>query len=356
MSRVYKAPTNRFVIDGDRVRIAPGSEVHKVSGTSMGGILGVSPWATPFTVACNLMGLGIEDISDKPAVKVGIALEGKIIDYADKTYPNVGSFFPAEKIFEKRAGDHDAWVSDFEDDTFAGHVDGIVMNDDGDFILEVKTSSNMEAWADGVPRYYQLQTLLYNHFITKRDKVYFVLGKVNENTYGDYHTWIANENTVALFEVPVDHVAEEEILQEVREWYAEYVLNGVTPPYDPNNPIDVELFEHLRNISGSVDEKKRLLSEYRRLRLEIDAHEADIKDKYDACEAIRVQLKDYLDANGISELVAEDKDDNGMPVTAKAVMQVQNRKGLDELRMEKDGIDLNKYRTTKQVKIMKLKE
>lgn len=356
MARVYKAPENKFVIDGDVIRVAPGSKIHKVSGTSMGGILGISPWSTPFTVACNLLGLGIEDISDKPAVKVGIALEGTIIDYAARTYPKVGEFFPAEKIFAKRAGDHNSWTSDFEDETFAGHVDGIVMNEDGDFILEVKTTGNIDAWAEEVPRYYQLQTLLYNHFITKQDKVYFLLGKVNEFTYGDYHTWIPNENTVALFEVPIDHEAEEKILDEVREWYEEYILNGVTPPYNPDSPIDVELFNHLQNIAGSVEERKRLVKEFKDLRYEIDSYEADIKDKYDALEALKTQLKDYMTANGLSELKSVDVNEDGIEETSKVVVQVQNRKGLDELAMEKDGIDLNKYRTTKQVTILKLKE
>lgn len=356
MSRIYKPPTNKFTIEGDVIRVAPGSEVHKVSGTSMGGILGVSPFATPFTVACNLLGVASEDISDKPAVKVGIALEGKIIDYADKTYPSVGAFFPAEKIFEKRAGDHNSWTSDFEDDTFAGHVDGIVMSDDGDYILEVKTSANMDSWADGVPRYYQLQVALYNYFITKRDLAYVVLGKVNENTYGDYHTWIANENTVALFEMPIDQEMFEETLDTVREWYSKYILNGVTPPYDPDNPMDVEMFNHLQNIAGDIEEKKRLVNEYRMTRYEIDSHEADIKDKYDYLETLKAQLKDYMVANRLSELTFDEEDESGAKVGPKVVIVTQNRKGLDELAMEKDGIDLTKYRTIKQVTSLKLKE
>ena len=79
------------------------------------------------------------------------------------------------------------------------------------------------------------------------------------------------------------------------------------------------------------------------------------KDKYDALEGIKVQLKDYLSANGLSELSAEDEED-GMPVTSKVVLQIQNRKSLDELAMERDGIDLNKYKVTKQINVLKLKE
>lgn len=349
MARKYKAPTNKYTIEGNRIRVAPGSEVHKVSGTSMAGILGCSPWSTPFTIACNLLGLCSEDIGDKPAVKVGVALEGKIIDYADKTYTTTGAFFPAEKIFEKRAGDHDAWVSDFEDDTFAGHVDGIVMAEDGDYILEVKTSGNMDSWVEGVPEYYQLQVMLYNYFITKQDRAYVLLGRVNENTYADYHSWIPNENTVALFDMPIDQEAFEATLDQVRKWYEEYILNGVTPPYDPSNQADVEMYEHLVSIARDVEEMRVLVDQYRDLTWEIDSIEAEHKDLYDAREALKGQLKDYMEAHELSTI-----DDSGEG--AKVVLAEQVRKSLDEAAMEKDGIDLDKYRIRKTVKTFKLKD
>lgn len=349
MSRTYRPPTNKYTIDGDRIRIEPGSEIHKVSGTSMAGILGLSPWSSPFQVACNLMGLCKEDISDKPAVKVGVALEGQIIDYADKTYTTVGAFFPADAIYEKRLGDHDAWVSDFEDDTFAGHVDGIVMNDDGDFILEVKTSSNMESWLEGVPEYYKLQVALYNRFITKQDKAYVLLGKVNEFTYADYHTWIPNESTVALFEMPIDQEAFEDTLDKVRAWYDEYVRAGVTPPYDPTNPGDVEMFEHLKGLLNDVEEMKALVDQFRDLTWEIDNIEAEHKDKYDAREALKGRIKDYMEAHSLSML-------SDTCMGCKVVLSEQVRKSLDEKAMEADGIDLEKYRIRKIVKTFKLKE
>lgn len=349
MSRTYRPPTNKYAVDGDCIRVAEGSEVHKVSGTSMAGILGCSPWSTPFQVACNLLGVCSEDISDKPAVKVGVALEGKIIDYADKSYPSIGAFFPAEKIYEKRAGDHDSWVSDFEDETFAGHVDGIVMTEDGDYILEVKTSGNMESWVDGVPIYYQLQVMLYNRFVTRQDKAFVLLGRVNENTYADYHSWIPNENTVALFEMPIDEALFEEKLEYVRNWYETFILKGVTPPYDPTNQGDVDMYNHLVGLAKDVEEVRTMVDRYRDLTWEIDNLEAEHKDKYDAREALKTQIKEYMEAHELSSL-----DDTG--AGTKAVLSEQVRKSLDERAMEKDGIDLDKYRIRKTVKIFKLKE
>lgn len=349
--RSYKPPTNKFTVEDSVVRVAPGSEVHKVSGTSMAGILGVSPWSSPFQVACNLLGLGQEDISDKPAVKVGIALEDKIIKYADKAYPQYGMFSSAEQVYVKREGDHDSWVSDFNDDVFAGHVDGIVTDDDGvDHILEIKTSSNMESWVDGVPEYYRLQVSLYNHFITKQDVAYVVLGIVNENTYKDYSSWVPNENTIRLFELSIDQETFAETLDTVREWYNTYIMKGVTPPYDLANPGDVELYNHLVNIADSYEGKQTDVDRYKSLCDEIDNAEAEIKDKYDAREELKANLKDYMEANALKQI------DSASVPGLRVVTSEQKRTSWDEAEMVRDGIDVDKYKKTKIIKTFTLKE
>jgi len=349
MGKVYNPPTNRFAVEDGRVVIDQGSEVHKVSGTSLGGILGVSPWSSPFQVACALLGVCRENLDGKPAVEVGKALEGPIIEYVDSKYSSIGGFYPAEEIFEKREGDHDSWVSDFEDDTFAGHVDGIVMRDDGDYILEVKTSNNMDAWANGCPEYYQLQVGLYNHFVTQKDKAYVVLGKVNENTYKDWHSWIPNENTVALFDVPMDDDAFTVTLGEVSDWYKAYILNGESPAYDPTNPGDVEMYDHLVNISKDISEMTEDVSRYRDLTYEIDAYEAQKKDRYDAREALKTRLKDYMEANELASICSLEDD-------CRVSLTKQTRKVLDEEAMRADGIDVDKYRTVKTTNVFRFKE
>lgn len=348
MKKEYLPPSNPYVVEGGRIRIT-GGDIHKVSGTSMAGILGISPWSSPFQVACNLLGLAREDISEKPAVKVGIALEGQIIKYADRTYTDVGSFFPAEEIYAKRAGDHDAWVSDFEDDTFAGHVDGIVMSPEGeDYILEIKTSANMDSWIEGVPQYYYLQVALYNHFITKKDRAYVVLGIVNENTYKDYHSWLPHENSVALFPLDIDQEGFAGTLEEVKGWYDKYIRNGVTPEYDPANPGDVEMYNHLVALSADIGEIQDKLDRYYDVVAEIDNLEAENKDKYDAREELKASIKEYMTAHDLTAL-------EGTARSCKATLSTTTKTKLDELAMEKDGIDLEKYRKTTVSKTMRLK-
>ena len=347
MSRIYYPPENAFEVEGNHLRITEGN-VHKVSGTSMGGILGISPWSTPFTVACNLLGLCSEDISDKPAVKVGQALEEEIIRFADKSYPQFGHFYAAEQIFEKREGAHDKWVSDWEDEVFAGHLDGIVIAEDGqEYVLEIKTSANMESWEGGVPRYYQLQVMLYNHFMTKKDKAYVVLGAVNENTYKDYHSWIPNEKTVALYTLDIDQEGFAELLKSVKEWYEIYIKNGITPDYDPNNPIDVEMYNHLVSLAQDETKAAEMVSKLAEVTREIDNLEFDNKDKYDLQTELRTKLKDYMVAHNLSELKGGG---------AKVGISRTIRTSLDEAAMEKDGIDVSKYKIQKTVNSLRYKE
>lgn len=204
---VYTPPKCGFMIDGDRIR-ADGTHKGRISGTMMAGILGVSPWSSPFTVACDLLGLATEDISSKAVVKAGHALESVVIEYMNAVHPDIGAFVPAEEMFAQREGDHDSWAPDFEDEVFTGHVDGVVMASDGNqYILEVKTSSNMESWLNGVPEYYQWQVGLYNHFITHQDKAYVALGVMNPGALKDPSTWVPSSTNTALFELPIDQGA-----------------------------------------------------------------------------------------------------------------------------------------------------
>ena len=124
MSRNWVATHVPYEIDNGVVKT---EGVHyKVTGTFLGGLLGMSPYATPFSITSRLIGAWDEDIGNEPAVKTGKLLEDRIIDYAIAKHSDIGTIFKAEEIFAKREGHHKDWVSDFEDDVFAGHVDGIV--------------------------------------------------------------------------------------------------------------------------------------------------------------------------------------------------------------------------------------
>lgn len=336
MPKVFNAPKCDYTFEGRHV-VSKGDIRGRISGTMMAGILNVSPWSTPFQVACNLLGLCSEDIGHKPAVKMGQALEGRIIEYLDENYPSEGVFMPAEQIYEKRKGDHASWVSDFEDDVFAGHVDGIVMSPEGEnYILEIKTSANLESWEDGVPEYYYWQIALYNEFITRQDLAYVGLGMVSQEDYGCPEEWKATPDTVVMYRMPIDRDSVKATLAKVRKWYDEYIAEGITPDYDPTNPGDVEMYTHLVNLSQPASDIAELVDQYFALDTQVKEAERGFKDKVQLRDDIKTKIKTYMDAHEMTEL-------RSATGSCKAGISESVTFGLDKDQMAKDGIDLAPY-------------
>lgn len=349
MTSTFFPPKCTYSVVGNHIE-SDGTVKKRVSGTAMGGILGCSPWSSPFQVACTLLGLCSKDISSKPAVITGQILERPLIRYADVRYGSIGQFIPADEIFVKRAGDHDAWVSDFNDDVFAGHVDGIVLGTDGnEYILEVKTSSNDESWADGVPEYYFWQIALYNHFICKQDKAYVLLGRVDEYTHRNPNSFTKSDDSVKLIPMDIDREMVGGKLDEVREWYDTYIAKGITPDYDPDNPGDVEMYEHLCNIARTVDDVTADISRLVEVEKAIEKWEDQKYDLYTERELLRGNIKAYMIANNLNRFDSEDG-------SYSASVTTQTRRKLDEHAMMLDGIDVDKYMLPTTVKTFSIKK
>lgn len=348
MAEMYEPPKVDYSIEGSHV-CTDGTYRGKVTGTAMGGILGCSPWSSPFQAACYALGLASKDISDKPAVKAGKALESVVIDYMSKNYPEIGAFVPAEEIYEAREGAHDSWASDFEDEIFAGHVDGIVMTEDGtDLILEVKTSSNMSAWEDGVPEYYFWQVALYNHFITKQDHAYVALGIMDPEALKDPSTWVPSEANTALFDLQIDQEYVDRTLEEIREWYNMYIAHGITPDYDPTNPRDVELFEHLLNLTADESSVSDLIEQMAKVRVAIDEKEREIEPLTAFEDNLKTKIKDYMDCHELSELVSTGG-------SYRAVLTRSTRRKVDAAKLREAGIDPEPFMTTTETKSFTIK-
>ena len=347
MNTVYHAPKCGYEIVDGHIE-TDGSVINKVTGTSMAGILGCSPWNTPFQIACALLGVCRPDISDKPAVRVGQELEPVVIDYLAKTYQDKGMFLSAEDIFAKREGDHDSWVSDFEDETFSGHVDGAVLCDDGEYILEIKTSINMDSWTNGVPEYYYWQIALYNEFLTQKDMAFVGLGMVNHNTHKDSTSWVPNERTVALFEMPIDREDVREKMDVIREWYGEFILNHRTPEYNPDIPGDVEMYNHLCNLKRDIEDVRGELKEMADLSASIQSVEDSMADLCTKMEECKARVKTYMECNNLSTIETID----GKVI---ANLSSQKKSSIDKKLLQAAGINPDKYTVTKTTNIFKLK-
>lgn len=348
MTRTYIPPKCGYTIEDGCIR-SDGTVRNRISGTQVAGILGESPWSSPFQVACQLLGVAREDISEKPATMTGRALERRIIDYVKERYSEQGTFIPAAELYEKREGDHDTWPSDFEDNVFSGHVDGLVVTDDGNsYILEVKTSANMESWQNGVPEYYYWQIALYNHFMTAQDKAWVALGIVSDEDRRRPSKWKPSESNVVLFEMDIDQDEVSSRIEDLREWYDEYIMNGVTPPYNPSIPGDVEMFDHLMSLSDDLSAKEVMLSRLVEIENEIDASEENLKPLCKTRDALRKNLKEYMEVHGMDEMMTSDS-------KWMASMSSSTKTFVDPVMMMEDGIDPEPYTVSKVSKVFTVK-
>jgi len=345
----YTPPRCKFVVDNGHI-VTDKSVKNKVTGTSVAGILRCSPWSTPFQVACALLGLGREDISKKPEVMVGQVLESKIVKYAGETYGQYGLFMGADEVYDKREGDHDAWESDFSDTYFAGHVDGIVMSPDGvNYILEVKTSKNLDSWAEGVPEYYYWQVALYNEFIAKQDKAYVVLGITSDATMRDVNSWVPNQNTVGMFEMDIDRADVQEKMEQIRQWYDEYIVNGITPDHDPTNPKDVALYDHLVNISRDKTDISGLIDQFVNADTRIVEYEEKEQTLYEFRENLKAMIRDYQVTHRLSTIDSTSGE-------YYAQMTVRPNTKWDEAAMIRDGIDPDRYKIKTSTEFVTIKQ
>ena len=232
----------------------------RISGTQLAGIVGLSPWATPYSVAVDILGMCDEDdVGNLPAVKAGKYLEPVIMNYLDKT--NILPNTHADVLFPHyEEGNHNDWKPHFTDDVFTGHVDGIaghVENAyDGFGIVECKTTTNESAWDwenNIPPTYYWIQASLYAHFFGY-DDIYFVVGILTEEE--QEHPELFQPNAIPNY-VPIDpnvpsrlnvrvmkcpiYPDFDSVLDKAREFYDTYIRPGVLPAPNPDSKIDANL-------------------------------------------------------------------------------------------------------------------
>lgn len=317
--------------------IAQGITPQKISGTSLGALMGVSPYSTPFCESTKLMGLWNESgIGDKPAVITGHMLEERIIDYQSQSHPELGAYFKAEDLFEKREGEHKDWASDFEDDVFCGHLDGVLARDGKDYIIEVKTANIRNVnkyWIDdrgnvSPPPHYLWQAYLYNHFYAKQDRVYFMLGVVTDETYKNPNLWVPNRQNCYLFEIPVNQEMVSARIEALRQVYKESIARGISLDYNPENPLDVEVMTHLKDISGTSETLEKLINDYTILHSANQKILDEHKDAFKLEDNLKDRIKDVMSSWNLAE-------------AGTVTLKSSERTSFDFDKARRDGFDLS---------------
>lgn len=340
---MFTAPkTMEYHIDGDRIVVDGISPRAKLTGTGLGAILGQNPYMSPFAITSRMLGLYGENLDGNKYIEAGKTLEGVVLDYLAKTHPDVGTFLSADDVFAKRIGDHDSWVSDFADDTFAGHLDGVIVGSGGrDFVLEIKTTSrrNIERgmWAGGVPpEHYLWQAFLYNEFVCKANYVYFGLGILDEEHYKDPRSWIPSSQNCFLFRIPVDHKFVENGLERARALYNSTVGEGITAPVDRNNPRDMEIWNFITDMKKDDGGLTALSNQL-----------------YGAQEKMRV-LKDQLapmekEAENLSARLKNVMVERNIGGIGNYKLSSYESKSFDWAKAKEDGLDVDAYTKKKMV-------
>lgn len=307
------------------------AEYGKITGTQISGLLGCNPWQTPFSTAVKMMRLFSEDISDKPAIHAGTVIEPKILDYAGALH--------GEDVFQSdKSGDHESWTSDFKDEFFGGHIDGLMP--DG-AVVEVKTSSRPQDWDGKVPEHYWMQASLYAHFL-KTDRIVFLVGFTDRDTWSNPDMWEPNENNTIRVDVGIIP-GFDDMMARAKELYCNTVLQGVTPRPDLLNDTDRQIVEYLdaqlwndRDAARSVEEVARLnryIAELNATKVELD-NEKELIELYmrynnlshietDAAEIDRTTvLRTAIDTNqlkkdGVYEVYAKQKEYTNLKIKVR---------------------------------------
>lgn len=249
----------------------------KITGTQISGLLGCNPWQTPFSTAVKMLRLFNEDISDRPAIHAGTVIEPKILDYAGALH--------GEDVFQSdKSGEHENWVSDFDDEFFGGHIDGLMP--DG-AVVEVKTSSRPQDWDGKIPEHYWMQASLYAHFL-KTDRIVFLVGFTDRETWSNPDAWVPNsENTIRVDTGIIPGF--DKMMQDALSIYKDTVLKGITPVPDMSNEIDAQIVKcldaQLWTDENAIDSTKRIvalndmMTELNRIKGDLDS-EKELMDLY----------------------------------------------------------------------------
>ena len=303
---------------------------YKISGTRLASAVGMSPWATPYKLACQLIGVYGQDIGDKPSVKAGQVLEKVIIDHLNANGYDIKT---GEELFKPREGDHDDWPSDFEDPIFSGHIDGMTE----DAIVEVKTSANPQDWQDGkIPMQYWLQASLYAVMLGK-DKIIYPVGFLAPGEAYNPQNWDPSQD-LYVFEAPV-YPEIDRVMEEARTFYRTYALNGTTP--EPMTKEDWELADMLRVESEEVCINGAIAD-----LISLQDQERDIKRQI---EGLRDRISLHMQYNHQTSIEAYGHE---------VVLSERSHNSVDTIKMKMDGVyDLYAKKTPyKQLTIKKLKE
>lgn len=240
--------------------IEPPKQRLRITGHRMASVLGLNEYQTPFGAWAEITKLVKLPFEDTKYTLAGKALEPKIIEYVGNQLPNVISI---EEYYGNTFEEYR--YNNFKDDSnvFGGVIDAVsTLNDKQTItmILECKTSSKPQAWANGnVPVEYLLQGALYS-YLKGLDKVVFACTFLKDADYNHPELVEVNkDNTIIvikdlkdmLFEVDGEYLNIEGCMQKATQWWNDYIETGISPEFDEKK--DKEYLDIIRSSDATQD-------------------------------------------------------------------------------------------------------
>ena len=251
--------------EDERTVIFDTYRLKKITGTRVAPILGMSEFATPFKVACELAGLYPGDKANK-YIDAGNILEPVLREYLGTSVNAMlgealdvpeGSKLAVEEPVPKEQCGYDHFHNE---KVFGGMVDGYIQLDGKrKYILEIKTSGDREKWRDeqggltNVPMSYMLQASLYAQ-LSNLDRIVFLVGFLEEPDYDRPKQWVPTpENTYVIVKDRLDMTG---YMQQCVDWYNEYMKGGYTPEWSDSED-DQAVLKYLKAYKPGANKKKR---------------------------------------------------------------------------------------------------
>jgi putative phage-type endonuclease len=223
-----------------------------IGGSDVATVIGLSKWKSAYSLWAERVGIVEKTFKESEAMEWGTRLETVIAAKFIEAHPEL------EVTVDCGTWAHNdrAWQ--------IANPDGVYVTADGvQGILEIKTATYEDDWADGVPRYYQTQVQWYMQTLGLGEAIVAVL--FHGNKYREY-TLLANK-----FEQDLN-------LQRV-EKFLQHVHTGVAPDIDgSDSTLETIRAEHPhidpQSVYDATKHALRYFTTKEQLKLVTEAHNA----------------------------------------------------------------------------------
>lgn len=341
---------------GNTITTPPIAKNKKITGTHFPTVLGVNPFATPFSVWCRCTRVYEEPFEGNKYTNAGQIVEPKVFDFLRESLGYGDRVITPEMVYGENP--FKKTYGDFFRDTkiFGGMWDALIVDEVGavDYVVEIKTvqidgrSGNLdERWKKGkAPDYQALQASLYAHLLGT-DNVMMVAVALSDGN-GDYAhpeqviPSFANGNVhIDEFKISERYPNFKLLLEKAERWWETYVLTGNSPEFDEKK--DANILKELRTERVEPDEDiTAIVTEHERLKSEYDKAIALLTDTKKRIDELSEEIKAYA----TKQFKDGDTRVSVKGTTYEYVLTRSESSEINKKALEDDGL-LDKYLTTK---------